>query len=187
MIFAPALGSSISRLSGASLFSDKCAGAIVIDLVVPQRLPQMRLVDRDHVVETFSPNRTDDTLAIGILPWASPSRFDFLDAHSFDGVRELFAVDRVAVVKQTARRFIERKRFANLLRGPRGRRMRCDADMQNPPVAVSHQDEPIQQAKGDCRHGEEVARDNPGGVVLQECSPRFRSGLAPFWHIPGHD
>lgn len=96
----------------------------------------MPFVERDDVIETFPSDRADDAFAIGVLPLASPRRLDFLDAHGLDGFRKLLAAGRVPVVVQVSRRFVERKRLAKLLHAPLGRWMRCDANMQNPPIAV---------------------------------------------------
>jgi len=51
-------------------------------------------------------------------------------------VAERLAVDRVAIAQQPAGRRVIRKRLNDLLRGPGGRRMLRDVEVNDPPAVV---------------------------------------------------
>jgi len=48
---------------------------------------------------------------------------------------------------------------------------------------MAQDDETIEQPEGQGGHDEKVARCDLGGVILEECPPRGRGGLAAFGHV----
>ena len=58
---------------------------------------QVSLVDDDHVIETLTSDRTDQTFHERILPWRTVRRDDLVDAHVLDAFSEILAVDADAI------------------------------------------------------------------------------------------
>ncbi len=157
------------------------AGPFVVRTIERHKLLQARLVQHDHVIETLATSGSNKSLDEWILPRRARCREHFLNPHRLCGGPQ--AVERViAIVDQISRRFVPRKRLAQLLGRPRRRRMRGDRHMRDasPIVSEEHQDE--QQAVGRGRDHEEIGRDDLADVIPQERAPRFAmeaSGAAP--------
>jgi hypothetical protein len=60
----------------------------------------MLLVEDHHVVQTFTPNGSDDAFDIRILPRGTWCNENLLDPESIDAAREVLAVDTIAVTDQ---------------------------------------------------------------------------------------
>ena len=60
---------------------------VVVTKVATQDSSQVALVEDDHMVETFAPNGTDDTLDIQILPRGTRCYENLLDTKSIDAAR----------------------------------------------------------------------------------------------------
>ena len=56
-----------------------CPGSVVVLEVGGANPNQVILVDDDHVIETFTSDRTDQTFHERILPWTTVRRDDVLD------------------------------------------------------------------------------------------------------------
>ncbi len=52
---------------------------VVVGQVLLQHPPQMPLAQHDHMVETSSPDRPDDSLAVAVLPGGAGRSYDLLD------------------------------------------------------------------------------------------------------------
>jgi len=100
--------------------------------------------------------------------------------------RKLPAEDPVAVPKQVTRDLLKGKGLPELLRGPLGRRMGGDVEMDDPPSVVSQNQEHIQDLKPDRRHGEEVHRDHGFDVILKERPPVLRWWVPPVYDVLAH-
>ena len=74
-------------------------------------------------------------------------------------------------------RGIQRPRLAELLRGPRGRRMRRDVHVDHAASVVGQDDEHEQHAEGGGRDREEVDRRELGDMIREERPPRLRRRL----------
>ena len=58
-------------------------------------MPEMGLAEHDHMVEAFAADGADQTFAIRILPRRAWRDENFLDAHPFDPLRGVFAIDGI--------------------------------------------------------------------------------------------
>ena len=47
-----------------------CAPVMIIEEVLSQQSPQMALVQDDHVIQALAADTADESLHVGILPWA---------------------------------------------------------------------------------------------------------------------
>ena len=78
----------------------------------------MPFIENDDVVEALPADRSDQTLAVRILPRRAWGRDDILDAHRLDPPDEAVAEDAVAVMHQEAGCAFVRKGLDDLLGGP---------------------------------------------------------------------
>ena len=85
---------------------------IVVD-VFAQDSPEVALVEDDHVIETLTPNASNDPFDIGALPRGARRRRNLLDVESRNAPFEVRPVDSIPVVCQNQ---IERP--PSLLEGP---------------------------------------------------------------------
>ena len=95
---------------------------VVID-VLSQDRPEMVLIEGDHMVEAFPPDRADHLLCAWILPRRPRRDEHFLDVHPLDALSEGLAVDRVSLTDQVLRRFVVGEGLADLPGCPLGRRV----------------------------------------------------------------
>ena len=109
------------------------------------------------MIQTLTAKGADQAFDVRSLPRRSRGRKDFLDAHILDLLREFVAEDPIAIPQQITWRAVPRKCVAELLGSPR-RRMRSDAEVENPAPVVSQHQEDVQDLEPDCRHGEKVDR-----------------------------
>lgn len=99
-------------------------------------------------------------------------RKDFLHAHILDLLREFVAEDLIGIQQQIPWRGVPRKCFVELLGSPlRGGRVGRDAEVADPAALVSQHQEHGKDFKADCRHGEEIYRDQALHAILKEAPP----------------
>jgi hypothetical protein len=111
-----------TRIGTVAVQRPVCSRRVVVGCVAPEDPYEVPFTENDDVVEALPPDRSDQTLAVWILPRRARSCHDFLDTHRLDAPDEISAEDAVTVTKQIARHGIERKGFTHLLGGPPGRR-----------------------------------------------------------------
>src|SRR6266849_5488660 len=69
------------------------AASMIVLTVGREDAPQMRLVENDHVIQTFSADRADQAFDVRILPGARRGGDDFSDAHACQAAPEDVAID----------------------------------------------------------------------------------------------
>src|SRR5215472_16664915 len=119
----------------------------------------MPFPQHDHMIQAVTPERSDQPLHVGSLPWTCGRGEDFLDAHASDSLLELTPIDLVTIAQQVPWCRIFRKRLYHLLSCPTSRRMLHHVEMNDAPAMMSQHDEHEQHPKADRRYGEEVDRD----------------------------
>src|SRR5438552_13860723 len=80
----------------------------------------MAFTQNEDMVQTLPPDRADEPLREGILPWAVGRREDFADPHALDASPKRLPVDAVAIAEEVGRRGVVRERVDELLGGPGG-------------------------------------------------------------------
>ena len=70
---------------------------VIIGEVVRQNPFEMPVIEHNHVIETVSTNRSDESFGVRILPRRSYGRSDFFDAKLFHSFGEFFSVDSIVV------------------------------------------------------------------------------------------
>jgi hypothetical protein len=128
---------------------------VVVLQVATQDSRQADFVHDNHVIETLASDGTDDPLGVGVRPWGTRGGAKLLDAHATRRGREC-GKRVVAIVNQVARSRVLRKGFAELLRGPEGRRMRGNCDVSDAAALMGEDDQHEQQSIRDGRHDEEI-------------------------------
>ncbi len=131
----------------------------------------MTRVEDDDMVETLAADGADEPLDIGRLPGRAGSDAHLLDAEAAYTGPEPLAVDGVAISKEISGRGVEGEGFHHLLCGPVGRGMFGDVEVDNLAAFVSQHEEHVENAKGDCRHGEEVDGHKLFRMIVQEGPP----------------
>jgi hypothetical protein len=147
---------------------------MIITEVRPQDPLQVALVEHNHMIETFSSNRSDQSLHEGPLPRIGWSRPGFFDPHCLHSLDEISPIDAILIPKQVARSGILRKSLDQLLPRPKGGGMRGDVEVDDLPSIVSQDNETEEDSKSNGRDGEEVDRDDLSSVILQKCLPGLR-------------
>ena len=118
----------------------------------------MPFAQHDHVVQTLSTYRADNTFAIRVLPRRAWCDRDFFDVHAFHAILEIVAVDAVTITNEKTWRLLIRESVDDLLGSPLGVGIRGNVEVNHLPPVVTDHDEDVQDTKGHGRNGEEVAR-----------------------------
>lgn len=61
--------------------------------------------------------------------------------------------------------------------------MSCHIEMKDAPPVMSNDEETVENAEGECRHGEEIHGGDRFAVIIQKSSPSFRRLRIP-WCLP---
>src|SRR6266436_8877834 len=77
-------------------------GFVVVAHVFPEDPSEMVLTKDDQVIQTFAPDRSDDSLRVGVLPGGLRGSDDLPDAQPRQPVTERVAVDGVPITEQIA-------------------------------------------------------------------------------------
>src|SRR5262245_44278606 len=128
---------------------------VVIAKITFQYPTQMLLVEHNHVIQALATYASNHPLGVWILTWALCSSPHFLNAHSPNSFLKVFTIDAITISEKITCRFILRKRFDHLLRGPFRSRMGCHVEV---PAIMDEHNEDKQNFKPHGVHGEEVDR-----------------------------
>ena len=79
---------------------------IVVVGVAPKDPAQLSFTGDHDTVETFSPDRADQPLSVGILPWRARRRRMISYAHRAEALEECPAVDTIAITNEMAWRLM---------------------------------------------------------------------------------
>ncbi|MHC4090331.1 MAG: hypothetical protein ACYSVY_08640 [Planctomycetota bacterium] len=123
------------------------------------------------MIQTLAPDRANQSLNVGALPWCAVREDDFLDAHVLDALSEIVAIDPITISNQEAWGLVVRERLDNLLGRPSRGRVGRDVEMNDATPVMPQDDETVQQAKTHRCHDEEIDRGDVGYVILEEHSP----------------
>src|ERR1700730_1348680 len=143
---------------------------VVADVLVhqPQQVPY---VQNDDVIQQISSAISHPAFGDAVLPRASEVGLPGSDAEALHRADDLLVEVRSAIEDQITRCCIVRKCFAQLLRDPKATWMPGDATVENPTSIVCNDEEAVQDAEGQRRHGKEIHRCNRFSVVVQESRP----------------
>ena len=106
--------------------------------IIFQDATQPGFMEDHDMVQAFAANRTDESLDIGVLPWAAGRSENFVNAHPFGCLLKLVPIAAVAVTEQIARCTTS---FEKLARGPFFSWMGSDSKMNRTPAVMVKNDE----------------------------------------------
>src|ERR1700740_3679197 len=124
---------------------------IIIVGVIFQNSTQMRLAQDNDVVQTFTPDRSDQPFGKSILPGRRWRNGPIPDAHGAQSARDNTAIDPVPIADEGVRSLIPRKRLGYLTCNPFRRQICCDVDPGEVSAVYPNNDECIQEAETDRR------------------------------------
>lgn len=142
-------------------------GIVIVLKVFAQHAMQMGFVEYNHMIQTVSADRTDDTFAVRILPRRTGGDQDFVDSQAFYAIFEIVAVGAVAITNEKTRRFFVREGVDDLLGGPYGVGISGHVEVNDLAPVVTENDEDVQNAKSRGRNGEEITGGNIGNMIGQ--------------------
>ena len=152
---------------------------VVVRQISRQDANQSGFVYDDHVIEALASDGADQPLCIGVLSRGTSGRAEVLGSHA-TSCRGERGKRVLAIVNEIARSRVFGKRLAELLRGPRGGRMRGDSDVSDAPTPVDPNDQHEQQSIGDSRHDEEIRRGATRGSMARSRTLAIAWAVRPF-------
>src|SRR6266849_3022434 len=145
----------------------------------------MHLAQDNDVVQTLTPNRSDQPFGEAVLPRRGWCGWLVPDAHGSQSARDDAAIDPVPITDEVARSLIPRKCLRYLTCNPFCRRICCDVDPDEVSAVEPDDDEGIEQVETDSWNDEQVHGGNLRRVVTQEGSPSLAGLPSSFDHVLG--
>ncbi len=124
-----------------------CSNAVVVARVRFQNSAQMCLAQNNDVVQTFTPDRSDQPFGKAVLPGRGWCDRLVPDAHGAQSARDDAAIDPVAIADEVVRSLIPGKRLRYLTCNPFGRGICCDVDPDQVSAVEPDNDEGIDRSK----------------------------------------
>src|ERR1700733_3157218 len=137
---------------------------------------QMDLAQDNDVVQTLTPDRSDQPFDKAVLPGRGWCGGLVPDAHGAQSARDDVAIDPVAIADEVARSFIPGKCLRYLTSNPFCRWICCDVDPDEVSAVEPDDDESIEQVETDSWNNEQVHGGNVRRLVTQEGPPSLAGG-----------
>ena len=161
------------------------AGLVIIGEVAFEDAHEVRLIEHDHVIQTFTPDGSNQPFNIRRLPRRSKGDWNLLDAHAFDALAKITAVDRVSVTNHVFGRLIPRERLGNLLGRPCCRGMLRHVEMNDFAPIMTEHDKARQHPERRRGDSEEVNGHDILKMIVKESFPCLRWRLPVADHVLG--
>src|SRR5271169_354798 len=162
-----------------------CPDFIVVHCVRSQNPTQMRFAPDDDMIETLTPDRSDQPFGKAVLPGRGWRGRLVPDTHGAQSACDDAAIDPIPIADEVARSFIPRKGLRYLTSNPFCRRICCDVNPDEVSAVEPDDDEGIEQVETDRWNNEQVHGGNVRRVVTQEGSPSLAGRRPPFDHVLG--
>src|SRR6201997_32431 len=170
---------------GQITHSDPRRGIIIIVGVTFQNSAQMRIAEDNDVVQTLTPDRSDQPFGKAVLPRRGWCGRLVPDAHRAQSAFDNTAIDPVPIADEVVRSLIPRKRLGYLTCNPFRRRICCDVDPGEVSAVYPNDNECIEEAETDRRDDEQVHGGDLRRVVAQEGPPSLAGWPSSFDHVLG--
>src|SRR6185436_10323808 len=148
------------------------ARLVVIGQVPGQQARQSGFIHDDYVVETFPSNRADHPLGVRVLP-GGPWRGEHLvDAHP----RRRWSDPRegvITIANEIARDLVPGERLAELLGGPRRRRMAGDGHVCDAATLMRQNDQHEEESTRGSWYDEEIGGRDLADMIREKRAPRL--------------
>ena len=146
-------------------------GMVVVDDVLTYEAQEVALVQNDDVVEALVPEGFNHALRYPVRLWATKRAEHGRDPYRPRPNSEGSAETGITVSNQIQRLVSPGRCLDQLARDPVGGGMSGDVHVNEPSSAVVYEEENIEGAKGQRRHGEEVTSPDVDGMIPQEGAP----------------
>jgi hypothetical protein len=133
----------------------------------------MASIENDDMIEQVPTAVADPTFCNTVLPRTSESGFLRLDTKALDGVDPLTIEVRGSIKNQVLGRRIAGECPSQLSHDPGARWMPSNSPMEDSPPVMRNDEEAVQHAKRQSRHGEEVHRGDGFPMIAQRSCPSF--------------
>ena len=157
---------------------------IIVEVLAKDPL-EMAFIEQDHVIQTISPDTSDHSFSVWILPGRFPSSDHFLNAHGFDPPNELGTIRTVPIPDHVLRGCVIGKGLNKLLACPTSSRGGGDIEMDNPAPVMGQDEKNEDQLEGDRVGHEEIYGDELLDVVVEKGPPGLGGRLSLLDHISG--
>ena len=145
----------------------------------------MALIENDHVIQTLSPDRADNSLDIRILPGRARRRDNLFNTQALYPGPKPLTIDTIAIAQQVAWSRVEGKSCHDLLSSPFRRRMVRRVEVNDLSAFITQNDKDIQDSEGRRRDGKEVYRYELRYMIIKESTPGLRRRLPMADHVFG--
>ena len=169
-----------SDVGGILIEREVRSSLVIVGEVPDQDATQVSFAKNENMIQTFAPDRTDEPLREGVLPWTERRGQHFTDSHALNALPKWVTVDAIAIAEEIGRRGVVREGVDELLGGPDGGGMLGDVEMEDASAVVGEHDEDEEDAEPSGGHGEKIDRDQVPDVISQERSPSLRWRRAPL-------
>src|ERR1035438_6465700 len=146
---------------------------VIADELIHEAL-QVPFVHYDRMVEHISAAIADPALGNTVLPWASETCSLRLDAEALYCPDDFFIEVGTAIKDRIGGCRVVRERLAQLLNHPCTARMFGHIAVKNTAPVMGHDQEAVENAKGERRHGKQIHRRNGFTMIAQKTSPSDR-------------
>src|SRR5262249_33905764 len=147
-----------------------------------QDLAQTRRAEHDHMIEALTADRANEPFGVRVLPGRTRRCQHFLDAHGLN--RRSDGVEReIPIAEQITRRAIPGKRVAEVLRGPRRRRMSGDRGVHDAATVVRQNHKDKQQTARYRWYNKEIGSHQLRRMIGEEGAPRLGWWLSESDHV----
>jgi hypothetical protein len=147
------------------------APLVIVNEVAPQVAAQPAFVPHDDVIEARASEGADHAFHERILPRRPRRREHFVDAQLLNRTPRIRSIDPITIPDEEARRAVPGPRLAELLCGPRRRRMRRDVHVDDAAAVMRQHDEHEQHAERGGRDREEVDGGELGDLIGEKGAP----------------
>jgi hypothetical protein len=145
----------------------------------------MDLAQDNDVVQTLTPDRSDQPFDKAVLPRRGWCGWLVPDPHGAQSACDDAAIDPVAIADEVARSLIPGKCLRYLTCNPFGRGICCDVDPDKVSAVEPDDDEGIERVETDSWNNEQVHGSNVRRVVVQEGPPSMAGWRPSFDHVLG--
>src|SRR6202011_3585157 len=146
----------------------------------------MRFAPDDDMIETLTPDRSDQPFGKAVLPGRGWCGRLVPDAHGAQSARDDGAINAIPIANEVLWGLIPRKSLRDLTCNPFCRRICCDVDPDEISAVEPDDDEGIEQVETDSWNNEQVHGGNVWGMIAQEGEPSLAWRSPSFDHVLGN-
>ena len=162
---------------------EMCSVVVVVKDVRVQQPLQLSFIQDDHMVKQIPAAVAHPTLGNPVLPWTSEAGPLWSNAKALHCVDDFLIEARVAIKDQVAGRRVVGECLPQLLNNPRTARMLGHVAMKDTPSIMRDDEEAVQHAERQRRHGKEIHRSDGFPMIAQKRRPSLR-GLRALRRFP---